>query len=383
MTADFLQVPFVDLGAQHQTIGAELEEAIQSVVAQGDFILGKEVDLFEREFADYCGTKYAVGVDSGISALELSMRACGIAEGDEVITVSHTFIATASAISFAGACPVFVDVDPGINTMDPSEIENAITSRTRAILPVHLYGQPADMAEIVAIARKHRLLVIEDACQAHGARYNGRRVGSLGQVGCFSFYPAKNLGALGDAGILVTNDEEIAYKVRMLRNYGQREKYNHVFLGYNRRLDTLQAAVLRVKLRHLENWNHSRQRAAQIYDELLGSLDCISTPRLGEDRSHVYHLYVIQSDVRDALMSHLRSRGIGCGLHYPIPVHLQSCYEHLRIPRGSLPVTESLAGRVLSLPMYPEIQAEQIEYVCRQIREFASAGGLRRRQTQP
>jgi dTDP-4-amino-4,6-dideoxygalactose transaminase len=238
-----MQVPFVDLKAQYRTIAAEVDEAMQRVIADTDFILGKEVELFEQEFAAYCEAEYAVGLDSGISALELALRAYGIGQGNEVITVSHTFIATVSSISFTGASPVFVDVDPVTYNLEPAQLEAAITPRTKAILPVHLYGQPAEMDEILAMARKYDLIVIEDACQAHGARYKGRRVGALGHAGCFSFYPGKNLGAYGDGGMLVTNDAELAEKVRMLRNYGQREKYHHVFLAYNRRLDTLQAAV--------------------------------------------------------------------------------------------------------------------------------------------
>ncbi|MCS6860811.1 MAG: DegT/DnrJ/EryC1/StrS family aminotransferase [Abditibacteriales bacterium] len=367
-----MNVPFIDLKAQHQTIAAEVDEAMRRVVADADFILGKDVERFEEEFARYCEAKYAVGVDSGISALELALRAFGIGEGDEVITVSHTFIASVSAISFTGARPVFVDVDPKTYTMDVTQVEAALTPRTKAILPVHLYGQPADMDAILAIARKHHLVVIEDACQAHGARYKGRRVGALGDAGCFSFYPGKNLGAYGDGGMLVTNNAAVAEKVRMLRNYGQREKYHHVFLAYNRRLDTLQAAVLRVKLRHLDDWNAARQRAARWYDEWLKAVDSVITPYAAADRTHVYHLYVIQHPRRDALLSALREQGIAAGLHYPTPVHLQPCYESLGVPRGALPVTESLAPRIISLPMFAEITSKQVEFVCQQIRQSAA-----------
>lgn len=365
-----MNIPFVDLKAQYQTIAAEVDAAMRRVVADADFILGKDVELFEEEFARYCEATYAVGVDSGISALELALRAFGIGEGDEVITVSHTFIATVSAISFTGARPVFVDVDSKTYMMDASQIEAALTPRTKAILPVHLYGQPADMDEILAIARKHHLVVIEDACQAHGARYKGKRVGALGDAGCFSFYPGKNLGAYGDGGMLVTNNAEVAEKVRMLRNYGQREKYHHVFLAYNRRLDTLQAAVLRVKLRHLDDWNAARQRAARLYDEWLKDVDGVVTPYAATDRTHVYHLYVIQHPRRDALLSALRAQGVSAGLHYPTPVHLQPCYASLGVPRGSLPVTEALASRIVSLPMFPEITREQVQHVCQQIQRL-------------
>jgi dTDP-4-amino-4,6-dideoxygalactose transaminase len=362
-----MRVPFVDLKAQYQTISTEVDEAMRRVVSEADFILGKDVELFEQEFAAYCETKYAVGVDTGISALTLSLRAHGVGAGDEVITVAHTFIATVSAISFTGARPVFVDVNPRTYNMDSTQLEAAITPRTKAILPVHLYGQPADMDEILAVARRHGLIVIEDACQSHGARYKGYRVGGLGDAGCFSFYPGKNLGAYGDGGMVVTNDAAIAERVRMLRNYGQSQKYHHVFLAYNCRLDTMQAAVLRVKLRRLDEWNAARQSAARAYSELLKDVENIALPSVADDSSHVYHLYVIQHPRRDTLLAQLHEQGVSAGLHYPIPVHLQPCYEQLGIPRGSLPVTEALASRVISLPIFPEISAEQVQHVCRQI----------------
>lgn len=365
-------VPFVDLKTQYQSIAGEIDQAMAAVVVNADFVLGKDVGLFEQEFADYCEASCAVGLDSGLSALELTLRAYGIGEGDEVITVSHTFIATVSSISCTGARPVLVDIDRDTYNIDILQIENAITSRTKAIIPVHLYGQPAEMDKILEIARDRNLLVIEDACQAHGALYRGHRVGALGDAGCFSFYPGKNLGAFGDGGMFVTNDAAIAERVRMLRNYGQSEKYHHVFKAYNRRLDTLQAAVLRVKLRYLEEWNASRQRAARLYDELLKDVNGVTTPRLVPDSSHVYHLYVIQHPQRDALMSYLREHGVSPNLHYPLPVHLQPCYADLGLQRGSLPVTEHVASTVLSLPMYPEITAEQIQHVCNHIESFAS-----------
>lgn len=364
-------VPFVDLKAQDAPISSEIESAMSRVISNGDFILGKDVEAFEREFADYCGAKHAVGLDTGISALELSLRALGVGVGDEVITVSHTFIATASAISFTGAKPVFVDIDPLTYNLDPDKLESAMTPRTKAILPVHLYGQPADMDAILATAKRHRLPVIEDACQSHGAMYKGRRVGAIGDAGCFSFYPAKNLGAYGDGGMLVTNDAALADKIRMLRNYGQREKYHHVFLAYNRRLDTLQAAILRIKLRKLDEWNAARAHAAAIYDELLAGVPAVVTPRKAADRTHVYHLYVIQHARRDALLAYLKERGISAGLHYPVPVHLQECYTSLGVPKGSLPVTEAVASKVISLPMFPGITPQQIEQVCRAVREFS------------
>jgi dTDP-4-amino-4,6-dideoxygalactose transaminase len=367
-----MNIPFVDLKAQYESIGDEVKEAMAAVIANTDFVLGKDVTLFEQEFAAYCETRFAIGLDSGLSALELALRAYDIGEGDEVITVSHTFIATVSAISATGAQPVLIDIDSQTYNIDPARIEQAITPRTRAIIPVHLYGQPADMDPILEIARRHNLLVIEDACQSHGARYNGKRVGGLGDAGCFSFYPGKNLGAYGDAGMLVTNDEAVAERVRMLRNYGQQEKYHHVFKAFNRRLDTLQAAVLRVKLRRLDQWNESRQRAARRYNELLKDVPGVTTPPAMSNVSHVYHLYVIQHSERDDLMSYLKGRGVSPNLHYPLPVHLQPCYEDLGLGQGSLPITEAAAENVLSLPMYPELTDDQIGYVCEQLRSFAT-----------
>lgn len=367
-----MKVDFVDLKAQYAAISRDVDAAIHSVIAKADFILGKEVELFEHEFADYCGVAHAMGVDSGASALELSLRAHGIGAGDEVITVSHTFSATAFAISATGARPVFVDVDERSYNMNSALIEAAITSRTKAIMPVHLYGQPADIDEISRIARANGLLLIEDACQAHGATFQDKRVGSFGDAAAFSFYPGKNLGAYGDGGMIVTNDAAIANRLRILRNCGQSEKYRHVMVGFNRRLDNLQAAVLRVKLRHLDQWNEARRNVARVYDDLLKDVDDVVTPQEPADRNHVYHLFVIQHSNRDGLLKHLRAQEVLAGLHYPTPVHLQPCYEFLNIPSGSLPVTESLASRVISLPMYPELTRAQIEFVCDQIKQFPS-----------
>ncbi len=358
-----MKVPFVDLNGLHASIRDEIDSAIAQVIDRSDFILGKELTSFEQEFAHYCEAEYAVGVDSGVSALELALRACGIGPGDEVITVSHSFIATASAVSFCGATPVFIDIDPNTYTMNPKLIEDAITPKTKAILPVHLYGQPADMDEICKIAQKHGLAVIEDAAQAHGAYYKGRRVGSLGDVAAFSFYPGKNLGALGDGGIVVTSRSDIADKVRILRHYGQPEKYLHQELGFNRRLDTLQAAVLRVKLRKLDDWNEKRRECAQRYAHLLKPLPEITLPYCAEYSTHVYHLYVILHERRDMILRELGRRGIGVGLHYPTPIHLQPCYQHLPV-RHPLPVTERVAGSVLSLPMHPLLSEEQQQFVC-------------------
>ncbi len=401
-----MNVPFVDLKAQHRSIADEVQQAILAVFERSDFILGQDVGLFEEEFAAYCDAKHAVGVDSGTSALELALRALGIGPGDEVITAANTFIATVFAISYTGARPVLVDVDPETCNMDPARIEAAISARTRAIIPVHLYGQPAHMDPILDIARRHNLVVVEDACQAHGARYRGRRTGSIGHAAAFSFYPSKNLGACGDAGMIVTNDEHVAATVRMLREYGQRTKHHHDVQGYNRRLDTLQAAILRVKLRHLDAWKAARRGHARLYGELLAEASAASfspsdrgvvLPVEAEYAESVYHLYVIrvssptgkevssptgkevsrppvsvsQTGDRNGLMAHLRARGIATGIHYPIPVHLQDACRDLGYAAGSFPVTERYAGQILSLPMYAELTPSAIAYVADAIKEFA------------
>jgi dTDP-4-amino-4,6-dideoxygalactose transaminase len=363
-----LKVPFVDLNAQYQSIATEVKEAISRVIEKSDFILGEELELFEKEFAEYCETNFAVGVDNGTSALELALRAYGIGDGDEVITSAHTFIATASAIAFTGARPVLVDIDPKTYNLNPDGIEATITGNTKAIIPVHLYGQPADMDPIMDIARRHGLFVIEDACQAHGAFYKERKAGSIGDCAAFSFYPAKNLGAYGDGGMLVTSNLEIAEKVRMLRNYGQKEKYHHLFLAYNRRLDTLQAAILRIKLRYLDKWNEARRCHAGLYNELLSKVDEVITPTETPYAYHVYHLYVIRIHNRDALRQYLLTKGVATGLHYPIPIHLQPAYRNLGYQKGDFPTTEEFAFQVLSLPMYPELTVSQIEYISNMIR---------------
>jgi dTDP-4-amino-4,6-dideoxygalactose transaminase len=371
MQSKQLQVPFVDLAAQYPTIAPEINEAVAKVIQSADFILGREVGLFEEEFAAYCEAKYAVGVDSGTSALELALRAYEIGPGDEVITAANTFIASALAISHAGAKPVLVDVEPYTYTIDVAGIAKAITTRTKAILPVHLYGHPAHMDPIRQLAEKYGLLVIEDACQAHGARYKGKRTGSLGHAAAFSFYPGKNLGAFGDGGMVVTNDREIAKRLEMLRNYGQKEKYHHQFRGYNRRLDTLQAAILRVKLKYLEKWNASRRWNAKLYQESLEGTGVV-TPVEAAGAESVWHLYVIRTENRDTLREGLISRGISPGIHYPIPIHLQPAYRDLSHKRGDFPITERHAEQILSLPMYAELTPESIQYVARSIRSALS-----------
>jgi dTDP-4-amino-4,6-dideoxygalactose transaminase len=364
------QIPFVDLAAQYESISAEVEVAMSGVLKRTDFILGHDVEQFEAEFAAYCETSFAVGLDSGTSAIEMALRAYGIGPGDEVITVANSFIATALAISYTGARPVLVDVDPETYNMDPALLEAAITPRTKAVVPVHLYGQPADMDPIVALAEERGLVVVEDACQAHGARYKGRRAGSLGHAAAFSFYPGKNLGAYGDGGIVVTADEKVADSLRMLRNYGQRQKYHHLLQGFNRRLDTLQAAILRVKLPHLDNWNGARRRHAVRYNEFLAGTG-VGLPLEADFAESVYHLYVIRTENRDEIAAHLKGQGIATGIHYPVPIHLQPAYSELGYGEGSFPVTEGLAGQLLSLPMYAELTSEQIERVAEALGAFA------------
>lgn len=364
-----MKVPFVDLAAQYRELASEIDEAISGVIRTSDFILGKELTRFEEEFAEFCGVGYAVGVDSGISALELSLRALGIGPGDEVITAVNSFIATASPISVVGARPVFVDLDPQTYNIDVDAVERAITSRTRAIIPVHLYGQPVDMDPLLEMSHAHGLYVIEDACQAHGARYKGRRAGSLGHAGAFSFYPGKNLGAFGDGGMAVTNDPTVAERIRMLRNYGQKVKYHHEAIAYNRRLDTIQAAVLRAKLRRLDDWNASRRQRASQYTRLLRDVD-VSTPKESDIAEHIYHLYVIRTENRDALQRYLSERGIATGIHYPIPIHLQPAYRDFGYQVGHFPIAEQYAGELLSLPMYPHLTEEQVGFVVEVVREF-------------
>ena len=367
-------IPFVDLRAQYDSLSDEVVEAMKAVLARGDFILGNDLEAFEREFASYCDARFSIGVDSGTSALELAFRGYGIGPGDEVITAANTFIATVIAISAVGATPVLVDADPITHTIDVGQIAAAISPRTRAIVPVHLYGQPADMDPIVELARERDLLVIEDACQAHGASYKGRRVGSLGSAAAFSFYPAKNLGAYGDGGAVVTNDERLDRAIRLLRDFGQREKYKHDVIGFNRRLDTVQAAVLRVKLRYLDEWNTARRRHAALYNELLRD-EAAVLPETAAYAQHVWHLYVIRVADRDGLRAALAADGVATGIHYPIPVHLQRPYSGLASGPGSFPVTEACAVELLSLPMFPELTSEAIEKVAASV-----ASGLQDQQ---
>lgn len=363
------QVPFVDLKAQYQTIKDEIDTAITEVLTNTNFILGQAVADFESDFAAYCGTHFAIGVDSGLSALELVLRAYGIGPGDEVITAANTFIATALAISSVGATPILVDIDPATYLLDVVRVECAIGPYTKAIMPVHLYGHVADMDPITELAHRHNLKVIEDASQAHGARYKGRRVGGLGDAAAFSLYPAKNLGAYGDAGIIVTDDAEVAEQVRLLRNYGSIQKYHHEVAGFNRRLDTLHAAVLRVKLQKLDQWNTARRCHANRYRKLLDGCG-IGFPTESQHEEAVYHLFVIEVDARDELQRHLTTRGISSVIHYPIPLHLQPAYQHLGYSKGDFPITERTCERILSLPIYPELSDTQIDHVVQAVHSF-------------
>ncbi len=356
-------IQLVGLFDQYQTIKPEIDAAIESIITSSAFVGGEEVRKFETEFAAYCEAKACVGVGNGTDALYLTLRAMGIGAGDEVITVAHTFIATSEAITMTGATPVFVDITEDTMLMDPALVEKAITPRTRAIVPVHLYGQPCDMDAIMEIAERHGLKVVEDAAQAHGARWRGRRAGSIGDAGCFSFYPGKNLGAFGDAGAVVSQDEDLIERIRMLANHGRLEKYTHKMEGVNSRLDGLQAAILRVKLRHLDEWNESRRRLADYYIERLTFPDLV-LPVVHKSAHPVWHLFVVRTAERERLQAQLKREGVATGVHYPVPLHVQPAYEHMAIPRGTLPVTEKVAKEVVSLPMYPDLTEEHIDSVC-------------------
>jgi len=360
-------IPFVDLQAQYRALKPEIDAAVLRVLENAQFILGPAVAAFESDFARFCGTSDAIGVNSGTSALHLALLAAGVEPGDEVITVPYTFVATVAAIEYAGARPVFVDVEPGYWTMDPAQIERAITPRTRAIVPVHLYGQPADMDPILDVARRHGLAVIEDACQAHGSEYKGRRCGSMGDLGCFSFYPGKNLGAYGEGGAVVTNDAAKARKIRLLRAWGEEVRYEHTYRAFNYRMDGVQGAVLGVKLKYLEGWTEARRGRATEYARQLAD----TAARLPVERPavrHVYHVYVVELDDRDAWRARLTDAGVQTGVHYPIPVHLQPAYRDLGYQAGAFPVSEGAARRVLSLPMFPELTSEQIAEVAAVLR---------------
>jgi dTDP-4-amino-4,6-dideoxygalactose transaminase len=370
-----LRIPLVDLRSQYASIAPEISAAVDGVLERCDFVLGDDVAAFEAELAGYCEVDHAVGVDSGTSALELALRAVGVGPGHEVVTAANTFVASAFAITHCGALPVLVDVDAVTMCMDPAATEAAITPRTRAIMPVHLYGHPADMDALGDIARRHGLAVVEDACQAHGARTGGRRIGGLGDAAALSFYPGKNLGCYGDGGAVLTSDPEIADRVRRLRNYGQRRKHHHEDVGFNRRLDTIQAAVLRVKLRRLDRWNARRRAHANAYGRLLAGAG-VGLPGIRGDVEHVWHLYVVQHERRDELAARLAEDGIATGIHYPVPIHLQPAYAELGLGRGSFPVAEAAAARILSLPMFPELTPDARGRVADAVRAATSMPGM-------
>ncbi|HXK10175.1 MAG TPA: DegT/DnrJ/EryC1/StrS family aminotransferase [Vicinamibacteria bacterium] len=371
--ADSRAVPIIDLKAQLVRIRPEVDEAVARVLSSTAFVQGEDVRLLEREFADFCGSTHACAVANGTDALHVALRAYGVSPGDDVVLPGFTFIATAEAILLAGGRPVFVDVDPGTCTMDPARLEAAITPRTKVIVPVHLYGHPADMTAIGDVARRHGLPVLEDAAQAHGADWRGVRAGALGHAACFSFYPTKNLGAMGDAGMVTSSDDSFVARVRQIANHGAgTHRYDNVVLGTNSRLDTLQAAVLRVKLRHLERWNAERAERAAAYTEALRGVPGIVTPEEREGARSAWHLYTVQVAERDALAEHLRSRGIGTAIHYPRPLHLQGSMASLGGRAGDLPVSERLAREVLCLPLYPELAREDVRRVTDEVRAFVS-----------
>jgi dTDP-4-amino-4,6-dideoxygalactose transaminase len=369
-----MRIPLVDLKKQYQDIKEDVLAEISNALDGMQLFLGKNVQTLESDFASYCGTKFAIGVGSGTEALHLALLASGVGSGDEVITVSHTFIATVEAIVLAGARPVLVDIDPDTYNMDPAQVERVINKKTKAIIPVHLYGHPADMSPILELARIHGLKVIEDACQAHGAEYNGQRTGSLGDAGCFSFYFTKNLGAYGEAGMITTSDPDIAKQCRMLRDHGQDAKYVHAVFGINGRLDEIQAAVLRVKLPHLEEWIEKRRNLAKAYDAALPP--SVAKPQEMSWAKHVYHLYVIRTVYRDQLRAWLETNGVATGMHYPIPIHLQQAWHRYGGDDYSLPTTERITREIISLPMYPELTEEEVSYVCECVREFSQSSSV-------
>jgi dTDP-4-amino-4,6-dideoxygalactose transaminase len=366
-----MHVPQLDLKKQLSSIRSEIADALLQVLDSCAFAGGPFVDKFEEEFAGFCGCRYGVGVSNGTEALWLTLLALGVGPGDEVITVPNTFIATAEAISFCGARPVFVDVEERYNTVDPTLLDEAITPRTRAVIPVHLFGEMADMEPIVAIARAKGLAVVEDASQAHGAEYRGRRAGSLGTAGCFSFYPTKNLGACGEAGMVVTDDPLLQERLRMLRNHGQIQRYEHSMLGWNGRMDGFQAAVLSVKLKQLNAWNDARARLADCYDGLLANVPGVRIPSRRPNGRHVFHLYTVRVSNRDGLLRALEQSGVCCAVHYPNPLHLQEAYRFLGYSRGAFPVAERFSEEILSLPLFPELSEEQVRFVAEQVRQFS------------
>ena len=369
-----IRVPFLDLKSHHASLSDEFNRVIRKVIDSSALAGGPFVEKFEQEFASYCDCQHAIGVGSGTEALWLSLLAGGVGPGDEVITVPNTFMATAEAITYCGARPVFVDVDERTYTMDPAGLEEVVSSRTKAIIPVHLFGQPADMDPILEFAREHDIIVIEDAAQAHGAKYKGRNVGTLGDAGCFSFYPGKNLGALGEAGAVVTNSLELQEKIRILRDHGQIRKYRHTAIGWNCRMDGIQAALLSVKLQHLDSWNSARRARALQYNQEFAELNDLITPLEAPYARHVYHIYAIRVQERDEVMWFLNEKGIQCGVHYPVPVHLQPAYRSLGYKKGDLPVSEQTALEFISLPIFPELTETQVNTVTLSLKEAMLTG---------
>lgn len=362
-------IPMVDLALQYKVLKPQLHKAMEEVFKSTRFILGPEVATLESRLAEYCETKYAIACGSGTDALQMALMAIGVGPGDEVITTPFTFIATAEVIALLGAKPVFVDIDPDTYCMDPQKIEKAISKKTKAIIPVHLYGQSADMDPILEIAKKRKIFVIEDACQAIGATYKGRKVCSLGEMGCISFFPSKNLGGYGDGGMVLTSDEKLFQILRMIRDHGSVQKYHHVRLGFNSRLDTLQAAILLVKFQYLNSWNKARRKIAEMYTQLLKNAK-VKTPIIREGNEHVFHQYTIQVQDRDGLRKHLEKYGISTAVHYPVPLHLQPAFQFLKFKPGQFPIAEEVASRVVSLPMYPELKPNQVRFIAEKIIEF-------------
>lgn len=376
-----MEVPFLDLRAQYLSIKDEIDAAIQQVLDRSAFAGGPFVEQFEKEFSELCGCRYTVGVGSGTEAIWLALLALGVGPGDEVITVPNTFLATAEAITFCGATPVFVDIDEKTYTLDPQRLYDYLKARNsrpqsrgklKGVIPVHMFGHPADMDPIMEIAQNNGLFVLEDACQAHGAQYKGKTAGCMGDAGCFSFYPGKNLGAYGEAGAVVTNDSELQKRIRILRDHGQCKKYHHEVVGWNARMDGIQGAILSVKLKHLPTWNAARRTNALLYREHLSSVESVVLPKEADSCRHVYHVYAIRTPNRETLMAGLAEKGIQCGIHYPVPIHLQEAYRFLRMDNGSFPVSEKCAREFLSLPMFPELIGEQIEYVSEQIKRIVT-----------
>lgn len=367
-------IPFVDISRQDKKIRPKIKDAVENVINGGHFILGPQVLEFEEKFASYCGTKYSVGVASGTDAILIALRALNVGWGDEVIVPANTFISTVLPILYVGAKPILVDIDRKTYNLDPEQVEKRISKKTKAIIPVHLYGQIAEMDEILKIAKSNKLYIVEDACQAHGSIYKGQKAGSFGDIGCFSFYPGKNLGAYGDGGIVTTSDGKLAEKIRILRDVGQKEKYIHIVKGYNSRLDTLQAAILIVKLTQLDEWNRQRRSLASLYTQLLSSLDInVTVPFEPEYSKSNYHLYIARVDERDKLLEHLKTNGIMAGIHYPVPIHLHRALKDIGYKKGDFPISEEYASQIISLPIFPYLSNEEVKTIVEHIKNFYEA----------